>query len=241
VVELAENIPRPYVLPSTMKRVASAPMTNLALAPEKAFNCPHCRAYAQQTRMSACYRVAVLGAQRRYDGQPIVGWWFVLCTNCDQVSVWLKDRMIYPDVEGGPQPRPDLPEDIRRDYLEAQAIVGRSPRGAAALLRLCIQKLCKHLGEKGKDLNTDIASLVKKRLSVEVQQALDAVRVIGNDAVHPGQMDLRDDRQTAETLFQLVNLVVQRMISEPKAVRAVYEGLPQAALDAINKRDHGKP
>jgi hypothetical protein len=60
-------------------------------------------------------------------------------------------------------------------------------------------------------------------------------------AVHPGQMDLKDDRQTAETLFKLVNLVVQRMISDPKEVQEMYEGLPQSARDAIDKRDKGKP
>jgi hypothetical protein len=99
--------------------------------------------------------------------------------------------MLYPDAGGGPPANPDLPEDIRGDYLEAQAIVGRSPRGAAALLRLCIQKLCKHLGEEGEHLWTDIGNLVRKGLPPAVQEALDAVRVIGNEAVHPGQMDLR--------------------------------------------------
>ena len=52
--------------------------------------------------------------------------------------------------------------------------------------------------QKGENLNADVAKLVKKGLPVDVQQALDAVRVIGNEALHPGQMDLRDDRPTAE-------------------------------------------
>jgi Domain of unknown function (DUF4145) len=188
---------------------------------------------------------AIAEDDRRPDGDPVrkrvVDWWFVFCQHCGEKSVWLKDRMICPEVNGGPPPNRDLPDDIRRDCLEAQGIVGRSPRGAAALLRLCIQKLCKELGEKGKNINDDIASLVKKGLPPAVQQALDAVRVIGNEAVHPGQMDLRDDRQTAKTLFNLVNLVTQRMISEPKAVQEVYGDLPQSALDAIDKRDQGKP
>jgi hypothetical protein len=120
-------------------------------------------------------------------------------------------------------------------------IADRSPRGVAALLRLCVQKLCKHLGETGKDINADIASLVKKGLPARVQQALDVVRVIGNNAVHPGQIDLKDDRKIVAVLFELVNLIAQHMISEPKAVQEMYAKLPQSALDTIAKRDQPKP
>jgi len=70
-----------------------------------------------------------------------------------------------------------------------------------------------------------------------VQRALDAVRVIGNNAVHPGEIDLNDDRATAASLFRLLNLIADKMISEPKHVDEVYSSLPQGALDAIQRRD----
>lgn len=41
------------------------------------------------------------------------GWWFVFCEHCGRESIWLNGRMIYPNVDGGPPPNPDLPEDIR--------------------------------------------------------------------------------------------------------------------------------
>jgi hypothetical protein len=50
-------------------------------------------------------------------------------------------------------------------------------------------------------------------------------------------MDLRDDQATALKLFGLVNMIVERMISHPKQVLAVYELLPPEKRDAIDKRN----
>ena len=155
------------------------------------------------------------------------------CYSCERLSVWVDDRVIYPPLRYGVEPNQDLPEDIIRDYEEARSIVDLSPRGAAALLRLCIQKICIFLKEPGKNLDDDIASLVKKGLDSRVQKALDIVRVIGNEAVHPGQIDLRDDRGTATELFKLVNLIAEIMISQPNAIDAMYNALPAPKLKPI--------
>ena len=112
------------------------------------------------------------------------------------------------------------------------------PRGAAALLRLSIQKLCVHLGEGGKNIDSDIASLVKKGLPEKLQKALDSVRVVGNNAVHPGKIDLTDDSELARKLFVFVNIIVEVMISQPKQIDEVYHHtLPEGARAAIDKRD----
>ena len=138
------------------------------------------------------------------------------------------------------EPNPDLPVEIREDFGEAAKIFPTSPRGAAALLRLAIQKICVELGEPGKDLNRDIASLVKKGLHVHVQQALDYVRVIGNNAVHPGQIDVKDDGATAEKLFGLINVIAEIMISQPKHIQQIYGTLPETVRTAIDRRDNAK-
>ncbi len=137
-------------------------------------------------------------------------------------------------------PNPDLPEDIRRDFEEARNIVNRSPRGAAALLRLCIQKLCAHLGEPGKNINQDIAALVQKGLNPRIQKSLDIVRVVGNDAVHPGEIDLRDDPETAVHLARLVNFIADAMITQPKQIDTLYDSLPPGKKEQIEKRDGKK-
>ncbi len=162
------------------------------------------------------------------------------CFNCKKISVWIYDRMIYPSKGEAPPPNPDLPDHIAADYKEASSILDISPRGAAAIMRLCIQNLCVELGQSGKNINEDIGSLVAAGLDVRVQKALDAVRVIGNNAVHPGQIDLKDDRETAESLFGLLNLIAEKTITEPKHVDEVYGMLPADARAAIAARDAKK-
>lgn len=162
------------------------------------------------------------------------------CFNCGEFAVWIHDRLIFPAALAGPPPNPDLPDDVRHDYEEAGRVLNLSPRGSAALLRLAIQKLCAALGEKGENINDDIANLVKKGLSPLVQKALDSVRVIGNEAVHPGTLDLKDDVETATRLFELVNIIAEQMISNLKHVEDLYKKLPADKRKAIEKRD-GKP
>lgn len=144
--------------------------------------------------------------------------------------------MVFPTAGIAPPPNPDLPEPVLNIYREAASISALSPRGAAALLRLAIQILCKELGEAGENINSDIGSLVKKGLPVAVQQSLDIVRVTGNNAVHPGQIDT-DNQEVAASLFGLLNVICEYMITLPAHVGTLYSGLPAGTLAAIAKRD----
>ena len=197
---------------------------------EKSFNCPHCNAYSHQT-----WSQTTDDHSGRHIATPDL--MIAYCVHCGQYSLWLKDKMIYPEESGIQMPNPDLRDDIKDDYNEARFIVNRSPRGAVALLRLCVQKLCGQLDQPGENINDDIANLVKEGLPPDIQRALDIVRVIGNNVVHPGKMDLKDDVETANTLFGLVNLIAQVMITQPKEIDQLYETLPETQRKAIEDRD----
>jgi hypothetical protein len=196
------------------------------------FNCPYCQAYADQNWAFPQKQVKNVN----YGGDKNFG--ICRCTRCGQFTFWVNQEMVFPKALTSPPSNPDLPDDIKVDYEEARAILSGSARGAAALLRLSIQKLCRHLGEPGKNINDDIASLVKKGLSPKVQQALDIVRVVGNNAVHPGQIDLKDNKEVADSLFGLINLIADVMITQPKHVEELYQTVvPEPQRKAIKKRD----
>lgn len=172
-----------------------------------------------------------------YNASPLENIFVSLCYTCDQTAIWLHDRLLYPSKMTGPAPNPDLSEDVLHDFEEARTILDLSPRGAASLLRLAIEKICIELKAEGNDINQQIAFLVSKGLPEEVQQALDTIRVIGNEAVHPGQLDLRDDRETATKLFDLVNFIAQDRISRPKQIKALYGMIPEGKRKAIDVRN----
>ena len=173
----------------------------------------------------------------RQEGKEIRNVFLSTCQNCTGMSLWIHDRLVWPNRRTAPIANNDLPPEIKVLYDEARAIADISPRGAAALLRLCVQLLCKHLGEASENINTDIAHLVAKGLDARVQMALDVVRVVGNNAVHPGHINLDDNREVANSLFGLINLIANIMITQPQHVATLYAGLPEDALSAIKQRD----
>lgn len=203
------------------------------IAPEvfsSSFTCPHCAAIAQQTWWERSFEDCVYGGSHL--NQIRVG----TCHHCNKHTLWVEEQILYPMSGNAPTPNLEMPVEVAEYYAEAAEIFTRSPRAAAALLRLAIQVLCKHLGEKGKNINDDVAALVAKGLPKIVQQSLDVVRVTGNDAVHPGQIDT-DDPAVVGSLFELVNIIVEYMIAMPKRVSGLYVGLPTKTLEAIKKRD----
>jgi hypothetical protein len=146
--------------------------------------------------------------------------------------------MVMPITSGVPMPNEDMPENVKEIYIEAKEVLPHSPKSSAALLRLALQHLCKELGGQGNNINEDIAKFVREGLSTKIQKALDAIRVIGNNAVHPGTIDLDDNKDIATMLFDLINIIVNEMITQPKQIDELYSTLPQNALDAIERRDN---
>lgn len=193
----------------------------------QSFHCPICNVYAKQGWRRLLFQGTGSASPFKYS----------TCEHCNKVSYWYKERLIIPGEAPVPPHHEDLPDSCKEDYNEARDVSGRSPKAAAALMRLVVQKLLVELGQTGKNLNDDIGALVKSGMPVEVQEALDFCRVIGNNAVHPGDIKIDDDPSISYSLFEMVNFIVEDRISRPKKIAELYGKLPPGALKAVEERD----
>ena len=192
----------------------------------KAFNCPHCGTNTKHK----WYYLAKGGITEKgfnyYVGfVPDLN--FGLCSRCNNFTLWLNEKLIFPALSIAPKPNEDMPISVKKTFLEASKIVESSPRAASALLRLSIQKLIKHLGEKSRNLETSVSNLIEKGLSNKFYDALLAVRILGKKAVKPGVINSKDDINTAIALFILVNMLVESTISQQRKVNQLYTSLPK--------------
>ena len=162
------------------------------------------------------------------------------CQHCGWTAIWIDGVLSHPAFSTAPMPHDDLVGVALETYLEARSIVAPSPRASSALLRRCLEELVGQLGARGSNLNDKVGDLVASGMSVQIQQAMDTLRVIGNESVHPGTIDVRDDPEVAIALFELVNLVVEAMITQPQRVAGLYERLPESKRKSIDDRDGGK-
>lgn len=207
-----------------------------------AFHCPLCGTYAHMEWVTL------------HTHKEVSMYYEAKCSCCKNPSLWRVTQSSYVPFSGGRQdksaellypdngiadvPDGDMPEDVKLDYLEAAKIFSRSPRGAAALLRLALQKLCKHLGQDGKNINNDIRALAAKNiLPPMVVKVADTVRIAGNNAVHPGEMSDEDFDRVAIKMFDLLNFIVRKGISEPQELDALYNLTPEAPRKDAEAKD----
>ena len=159
------------------------------------------------------------------------------CLKCDGEMLWWEGSIVSPRVTTAPSPHDDMPVGVKKTFEEAREIFEISARASAALLRLALEELTVELGYANGSLDSRIGKMVKSGLSELVGQALDVVRVVGNNSVHPGQIDVNDDRDTATALFELLNYVVERLITEPAKIGKLFHSLPEGAKQAIARRN----
>lgn len=161
------------------------------------------------------------------------------CTKCNEMILWSEKtrEIVYPNILSISKPNMDMEEEIRNLYSEASKIYKESPRGAAAILRVSLEKLLEQAKIPGNDLNNKIKNLLKEGVDENIRKACHIVRIYGNYAVHAGEIDLNDNLEITQGLFWLINKIANIKITEKKKIDSMFSSLPKSKRDQISRRD----
>lgn len=215
----------------------------------RAIKCPHCKGLAAH-QWEYSFRHPK-NPEAEFSETVVVI--FAKCQACNEHSIWYKEDtsipfdvdpvelLLYPKTSYFEETaNHDMPASVLEVFNEAALVLEDSPRASAALSRLAIDILTKELNAQGKTLNDRIGDLVTKGLPARIQKALDAIRVTGNNAVHPGEIEMSDNKEKAVSLLRFINIIVDSQITQPKAIEEAYNSLPNKALEGIKNRDKSK-
>lgn len=210
--------------------------SSTGLKNKNSFCCPYCGLYAFMPKIPLIKSLS-FGCLIKSQNLNL---YISECPGCYKVAVWHEEKLVIPVCSVDPEPNKDMPQDIREIYEEARQVFCSSPRCSLILLRLALEKLCDCVlpSCKGKPLNEKIASLVKNGLPDKLQKAFDFIRISGNNAAHEFEKnDIEAAHDKAMTLFKLLNIIVERMITEDRQIENLYNNIPKNYRDNIKARD----
>jgi hypothetical protein len=130
------------------------------------------------------------------------------CHSCNGFALWVGGRLVFPTSLDR------TPELVEEDIEEAAAILDKSPRGATALMRVCIQKLVPMLRDNDKELDDYISSLVRKGLEVEMQQSVEVLQILRKDSAQLNPLESQADRETALRFLDSLKVVLEQRMSK---------------------------
>lgn len=199
------------------------------------YSCPHCAAFAEQKWADFVTSDAGLG-QTPFRGAR--------CNACKQWSLWQVNLHVNP-LEGSLiwptgilpllPPSEDMPGPVAALYHEARSVASASPRSAAALLRLALEATLNERYPDADNLNAAIGSATADGLPQTVINAMDVLRFSGNAAIH--EINNEDTIGTVTALSRILNLVIERLITEARQIAEMHADLPPGVLAQIERRD----
>ncbi|MBZ7935818.1 DUF4145 domain-containing protein [Campylobacter sp. B0100352/1] len=213
-----------------------------------AFNCPHCGVYASMEWSN----FSGTGAFGAINIKQVEGYSFFesACCNCERSIIWYLEnenpKMFFPKEVAIP-PEENMPENVKEIYEEASLILRDSPRASCALLRLALQELMKYLKEnieiynglKNRNIDEDIKEIINignfyQEQKETLKEAMDSVRLVGNKASHPSELDINDNPEIANILFEMINFIVEEIITKPKEMKEKLNKIKSAIDKKIN-------
>jgi hypothetical protein len=174
---------------------------------------------------------------------------FLECPNCGQLTVSgkvinkrtsdEKVRYVWPYSAVRFVP-PEVPQELKTDYVEASEVLQISPKASAALSRRCLQIVLTQVsGAKSKDLADQIAEVIPK-LPPHLGEIVDSIRAVGNFAAHPIKSTSTGQIVDVEPGEAELNLDVLDGLFDFYYVQPARNKARKAAIDKKLK-DAGKP
>ena len=216
---------------------------------KKAFNCPHCGAFANHRWYSLMFNKYDTKVIFSNNNGPISRSKDIIllddnfraskCDHCEKLALWKDLKIIYPRSITVESPNPDMPEVAKGLYMESAQILQDSPRASAALLRLALQEILNKVIEGGeKNSINDNIRIIGGQVDKRTRDALDIIRFKGNQAVYPGE--IRIEEESTKPMYKILNIIVQKLISDEKQIDDLYEELPESFKESIDRRDNKK-
>ena len=112
-----------------------------------------------------------------------------------------------------------FPPEIRVRYEDAHRV--SAPASACVLLRVVCEDLCRSNGVEGKNFNEMIENLESAGASARLVKALNAIRLIGNNAAHGNKKNYDLEK---EHLLEVVHIIVEEEWKE-NVVNAAHDAI----------------
>jgi hypothetical protein len=225
------------------------------------WTCPYCQATVQQFDLGI-----VIQFTSSFPHQPYYETLFngTQCSHCARVMIWhidssesgflqrqnqklylqhtdsgsIKAKIIYPETRSiGESPNEDIPPEIQKIYEEARAVAPHSLRAANALLRTVLEKMVIGNGGEGAKLYHKIKNLADKNvITGQWAETLQNVRILGNEAAHPGEINFDEEVDAAFTnsIFSCINAFAQQTYTRKREDAELAK--KAAELKALSKK-----
>lgn len=168
------------------------------------------------------------------------------CNNaaCGRIAVSAINRKTGKQIDLVPQVvmkyYPDyIPEQIRRDYTEANLILEASPKAAATLLRRCLQGMIRDFWSvKKENLYAEI-NAIQDKVTPAQWKALDGLRKIGNIGAHMEKdvnliVDINLDE--AKKLLRLIEILLEKWYIARHDEEALCADIGEIANEKTSQR-----
>ena len=168
------------------------------------------------------------------------------CNNsaCRRIAVTAINRISGKQIDLVPQVvmrcYPDyIPEQIRRDYAEANLILEASPKAAATLLRRCLQGMIRDFWEvKKENLYAEI-NAIQGKVTPSQWKALDGLRKIGNIGAHMEKdvnLIIDIDPDESKKLLRLIEMLLEKWYIARHDEEALCADINKIADEKAQKR-----